>query len=335
MVPIPYTHVVVGNNGDHKPLNVGTIVFIIETRAIFGRVEGYSFGSVTNPDYVVRLVDTEMHNLHGIDLSFVEEFTQHIDEEDLYKRFHHPTGYKFDFFEEAECDQMGRDSNHYYDSQMAHVPPLQDQHFRSRQTIEPNLDAQDNSNQRFCIQYQPMIYQQKQQFMRPQTNQQNQMGSVPNLVHSQAPMMYQQEQQFMRPETSQQQNIMGNVHRQAPMMPMMYQQEQQFVRPETNQQNQMGSVPNLFPSQAMTMRVADVVVNLRQYLSDHISTILQDRQSGSFYVNQNYSNQQQIGLPEPWPEMNLNTQTQPTMQSQIFNAGPSSYCGRGGGRGRD
>ncbi|EOA22619.1 hypothetical protein CARUB_v10003288mg, partial [Capsella rubella] len=61
---VPYKHVVVMNSGDHKPLNVGTIVYIIETRALFGRVEGYFFGSVTNPHYVVRLLDSEMHIFH-------------------------------------------------------------------------------------------------------------------------------------------------------------------------------------------------------------------------------------------------------------------------------
>ncbi|XP_019087276.1 PREDICTED: uncharacterized protein LOC104715261 [Camelina sativa] len=201
----------------------------------------------------------------GTGLSFVDEFTQHIDVEDLYKRFHHPTGYVSDYFEEeveGESNQSVRPSN-YYVSQMAHAPQLQYQHFRSRQNTEPNGGAQDNFNQRDSMQYQPMMYQQEYQFMRPETNQYNQMGSsVPNLV--------------------QMGSVPNLVHTQAPMMPMTYQQEQQPIQ-----------------NQALTMIVSDVVLYLQQYLSEQISKVLQDRQLGSFSVNQNYSNQQQTGLPEP------------------------------------
>jgi hypothetical protein len=87
-------YLVVTNKGDHKPLNVGTMLLITETKVPLGRVDGYFFGSVTNPDYIVKVEDSEMQIPEGMGLSFIEEFTQHITEEDLYKRFHYPTGYE-------------------------------------------------------------------------------------------------------------------------------------------------------------------------------------------------------------------------------------------------
>ncbi|XP_020876445.1 RNA polymerase II degradation factor 1 [Arabidopsis lyrata subsp. lyrata] len=299
---------VVKNKGDHKPLNVGATLLITETKAPLGRVDGYFFGSLTNPHYIVRLADSEMQVPQSIGLSFIEEFTQHIEEEDLYKRFHYPTGYEFDLIEEeGECGPMevlGRTSYHY-------------------------------ENRIFCLQqYEPMMYQQEQIFMRPETNQQEQQYQ---------PMMYEQEQQFVRPETNQQNQMGINLFpRQAPMM-----QHQQFMRHESSQQNQMGIIPNLVQNQApmmynqqqnfirpaeiipnqSLMLVADLVGYLKQYLSGQMSTVVQGGPSGSFGVNLNYHNQQQFGS-----EMDFNPQTQPTiMESQLYDAGPSSYRG---GRGR-
>ncbi|KAG7585966.1 hypothetical protein ISN45_Aa02g013120, partial [Arabidopsis thaliana x Arabidopsis arenosa] len=111
---VPY--LVVKNKGDHKPLNVGAMLLITETKAPLGRVDGYFFGSVTNPHYIVRLADPEMQAPQGIGLSFIVKFTQPIKEEDLYKRFHYPTGYEYDLIEEeSECGPMevlGRTSYH-------------------------------------------------------------------------------------------------------------------------------------------------------------------------------------------------------------------------------
>ncbi|CAL9233149.1 unnamed protein product, partial [Arabidopsis halleri] len=53
-------YLVVKSKGDHKPLNVGAMLLITETKAPLGRVDGYFFGSVTNPHYIVRLADSEM-----------------------------------------------------------------------------------------------------------------------------------------------------------------------------------------------------------------------------------------------------------------------------------
>lgn len=271
---------VLNRSGDHKPLNVGTMLFIAKTKVPLGRVVGYYFGSVTKPDYVVRLDSDTYKRFLGTPVTFFRKSAQHINEEDLYKRFHDPIRKEFDLFE----------------AESSHVPQLQNQHFKSSQSTEPNL-GEDKINQHFDMHYQPMMYQ------IPETNQLNQMGIVPHLLYSQAPMMYQPEQPFMRPETYQQ-NQMGTVPNlvpsQATMMynqhhnfrssqitepnlgaqgstlfagqsyfnqpfgmqqqpslnaeaPMMYNQHYQFMRHETNQQNQMGTIPNLVQNQAPMM----------------------------------------------------------------------------------
>ncbi|KAG7619502.1 hypothetical protein ISN44_As04g003900 [Arabidopsis suecica] len=73
-------YLVVTNKGDHKPLNVGTMLLITETKVPLGRVDGYFFGSVTNPDYIVKVEDSEMQipevrqggpsGSFGVDLSY-------------------------------------------------------------------------------------------------------------------------------------------------------------------------------------------------------------------------------------------------------------------------
>ncbi|CAA0393464.1 unnamed protein product [Arabidopsis thaliana] len=286
-------YLVVTNKGDHKPLNVGTMLLITETKVPLGRVDGYFFGSVTNPDYIVKVEDSEMQIPEGMGLSFIEEFTQHITEEDLYKRFHYPTGY--------ECMTWLKKKKEYQ--------PMMYQQEQLIMRPETNHQEQpmmyEQEQPMMYEQEHPMMYEQEQQFMRPQTNQQNQMGI--NLFPSQAPMMW--HQQFMRHESSQQ-NQRGTipylVQNQAPIM---YYQHQNFIRPAAVTPNQ-------------SLLVSDLVGYLNEYLSGQMSTVRQGGPSGSFGVDLSYPNQQQLGS-----EMDFNPQTQPTMQSQLFNAGPYSYRG--------
>lgn len=92
----------------------------------------------------------------------------------------------FEEEEERECNQMevlGRTPNHY-DSQMAHVPQVQYQHFRSHQNTEPNRGGTRHFQPTFLYAVSTKDVSARaaiQETLRPDTNQQNQMGIVPNL----------------------------------------------------------------------------------------------------------------------------------------------------------
>ncbi|KAJ4876508.1 hypothetical protein Rs2_41526 [Raphanus sativus] len=142
--------------------------------------------------------------------------------------------------------------------------------FRSSQLTEPNLGTQvptmlvgqHNLRQPFGMSQQPflnatapMVYNPPQQFMRPEVNQPNQMGIVPNPLPVQAPMMYNQQycSQITEPNLGAQVSstmFLGQNNpnqpfgmRQQPFQiapaPVMYNRQQQSV---TNQQNQMSSM---------------------------------------------------------------------------------------------
>ncbi|CAD5327014.1 unnamed protein product [Arabidopsis thaliana] len=130
-------YLVVTNKGDHKPLNVGTMLLITETKVPLGRVDGYFFGSVTNPDYIVKVEDSEMQIPEGMGLSFIEEFTQHITEEDLYKRFHYPTGYEcMTWLKKKKQNQRG--TIPYLVQNQAPIMYYQHQNFIRPAAVTPN-----------------------------------------------------------------------------------------------------------------------------------------------------------------------------------------------------
>ncbi|CAH8336431.1 unnamed protein product [Eruca vesicaria subsp. sativa] len=136
--------------------------------------------------------------------------------------------------------------------------------FRSSQITEQNLGAQvstmivgqHNLRQPFgmCQQPYPMVFNPPQQFMRPEINQLNQMGIVPNLLPVQAPMMYNQQYgsqitepnlgaiMFLGQNNPKQPFGMRQQPFQSAAAPVMYNQQQQSMRPLTNQQNQMSAM---------------------------------------------------------------------------------------------
>ncbi|WZZ84408.1 hypothetical protein YC2023_112987 [Brassica napus] len=169
----------------------------------------------------------------------------------------------------------------YQPNQMGFVPTLptsqapvmmynQQHGFRSSQITEPNLGAQvstmfagqDNLRHPFGMRQQPflnatapVVYNPPQHFMRPDINQPNQMGIVPNPLPVQAPMMYNQQYigqitepnlgaqvstMFLGPNNPNQPFAMRQQPFQSAAAPVMY--NQQSMGYVTNQQNQMRSM---------------------------------------------------------------------------------------------
>ena len=179
---------VIKRGQEHKTLKVGSIVWITETLTPYGRVDGYYFGSVTKPDYIVRLFPDFQFPLDDPHVSFLKEFAEHIDEEDLYKRFHDPLSQEFDFFDEEkeeviDCDSTTTKMSSEEENSNKMVPgmTLIDQHLRSR--------AQGSTGQNYF--HQPETYQQNQFGIGPNLvpSQQIQIGVVPHLVPSLAPVI--------------------------------------------------------------------------------------------------------------------------------------------------
>ncbi|KFK30933.1 hypothetical protein AALP_AA6G044800 [Arabis alpina] len=203
-------HVVLERTVEHKTLKVGSILCVSETNAPYGRVDGYYFGSVTKPDYVVRLDSNLEKPEDGTHISFIEKFSQYIDEEDLVKRFHDPVKHEFDFYdfeeeeqeEEAECKSdtteisMSSEEENTNSQMTHHVPQLQHQHFRSNQSTQPMRVVQDTFHQP-CpyaaapLIIVPIIVPVQASMMYPQYHQQS--GGLGSLVEQNFPMNMQQQ----------------------------------------------------------------------------------------------------------------------------------------------
>ncbi|KAL0872887.1 hypothetical protein Bca101_022592 [Brassica carinata] len=311
-------HVVIKRRQEHKTLKVGSILWITGTLTPYGRVDGYYFGSVTKPDYIARLFPDFQFPLDDPQphVSFMKEFAEYIDEEDLYKRFHDPLRQEFDFFDEAKEEVIDWDSTtkniseEENSNKMVPGMTLIDQHFRR----SPNLGAQGSTGQNY--------------FHQPETYPQNQFGIGPHLVPSLAPVMPMMNNQLLDSRSRQNLGAQGSTMFAGDQN--KFNQQQPFGMPHppslyeidpfmSNQPNQMGIISNL----ALRMITADLMMNLQQYLHGQISNILQGGRSGTYGVDLSYSNKQHFGLP-------LTQQ----MESQVFHPGPSSYRGRGAQRTR-
>ena len=190
-------------------------------------------------------------------------------------------------------------------------------------------------------------------------NQPNQMGFFPTLPPSLAPvtpMMYNQQLGFgSRSSQLTEPNLGTQVPtmllrqpfgmRQQPFLnataPMMYNPPQQFMRPEINQPNQMRIVPNPLPVQPPMMMYN------QQYGSQIIEPNL-GAQASTMFLGQNNPNQpfamrqqpsQSAAAPVMYNQQQQSMRPVTNQQNQMssmrmFNAGQSSYRGRGGRRSR-
>ncbi|WZZ84415.1 hypothetical protein YC2023_112994 [Brassica napus] len=237
--------------------------------------------------------------------------------------------------------------------------------FRSSQLTEPNLGTQVPAmllRQPFGMRQQPflnatapMMYNPPQQFMRPEINQPNQMRIVPNPLPVQPPMMmYNQKygSQIIEPNLGAQVSAMflgqNNPNQSFSMRQQPFQSaaasvmyNQQSMRPEINQPNQMRIVPNPLPVQP------PVMMYNQQYGSQVIEPNL-GAQVSTMFVGQNNPNQpfgmrqqpsQSAAAPVMYNQQQQSMRPVTNQQNQMssmrmFNAGQSSYRGRGGRRSR-
>ncbi|KAG2330772.1 hypothetical protein Bca52824_001952 [Brassica carinata] len=357
-------HVVLETIGEDRTLKVGSTLFISETRAPFGRVVGYyfGFGYVRRPWYVVRM-ESDIKTPRGTLIPLVvQKIAEFSDEEDLFKRFNDPVKAEFDIFEEEEEEvndcQSTTTKRRRMSSEEEEISNSKTKILKTCNHYEGQ--CQDNFNQLLSMQPHQvdivprllqilsqtlMMYNQQQQLTRPEINQPNQMGFVSNLLPSQAPVMYNQQHGFRNNQITElgQHNLIQPFGMfQQPFLnataPMVYNPPQQFMRHEINQPNQMGIVPNPHPFQAPMMYN-------QQYGSQTTEPNLGAQVSTMFVCQKNPN--QPFGMPQQPSQsavapvmynqqhqsMRPVTNQQNQMSSmRMFNAGQSSYRGRGGHR---
>ncbi|KAJ4876509.1 hypothetical protein Rs2_41527 [Raphanus sativus] len=228
--------------------------------------------------------------------------------------------------------------------------------------------CEDNFNQLLCMQPHHvdivpnllqilsqalMLYNQhqQQQLTRPEINQPNQMGFVSNLLPSQAPVMmptmYNQQHGFRSNQITE----LGQYNLRQPFdmfqqpflnatAPLVYNPPQQFMRPEINQPNQMGIVPNPLPVQPPMMH--------NQPYGSQITEPNLGAQVSTMFLGQNNPNQpfgmrqqlfQSAAAPVMYTQQQQSMRPVTNQQNQMssmrmFNAGQSSYRGRGAHRSR-
>ncbi|KAL0642527.1 hypothetical protein Bca4012_040817 [Brassica carinata] len=358
-------HVVLEMIGEDRTLKVGSTLLISETRAPFGRVVGYyfGFGYVRRPFYVVRM-ESDIKTPRGTLIPLVvQKIAEYIDEEDLFKRFSDPVRAAFDIFEEEE-EVNDCESTTTKRRRMSSEEEISNSNKKILRTCNHyERQCQDNFNQLLCMQPHHvdivpnllqilcqalMMYNQQQQLRRREINQPNNMGVVPNPFPVQAPTMYNQRygSQITEPNLGAQvSTIQPFGMRQQPFLnataPMMYNPPQQFMRPEINQPKQMGIVPNPLPVQPPMMMY-------NQQYGSQITEPNLGAQVSTMFLGQNNPNQpfgmrqqpsQSAAAPVMYNQQQQSMRPVTNQQNQMssmrmFNAGQSSYRGRGSHRSR-